>query len=298
MNRIYLLIFYMVVALFYVDTQSSAMAAPLIQQETLCYKLTSPLEKERYSVLQQAMNQASLTESKDLKECLTSLREKNFSTLIYVLMEVKNPVLYEIDSLAKKALEHSNGSFPNIAYYYGRVNCEKGIKELFRLYKIFDNQKLFICKALGETKTDEAINFLISEAKFQKKAGEDILSFLAGLRDSKSVIDKAVIEYFLSTQINREELIALSCLQTNLTEEDILHFYNNEGNKNKYVIQYLFSKPVKHFKCIQRIVKQELDSKNYEKILQWMKSDSFRLIKNDEIQDYRKKIITFISESP
>ena len=292
MNRIYLLLFYIVFALFSSMDRSSARPA----QEILWYQLTSPLETERYAALEQAMAQVDLIDVKDLENCLTSLRKKNVSTLIFVLMKSKNVVLYEINSLAQKALEHSDGSFPNIAYYYGRVNCEKGLKELLRLYKTFENQKLFICKAIGEIGTDEAVNFLISEAEVQKEAGKNIVPFLAGLKESKTVIDKMLIEYCLSSQINREELIALSYLHTNLTREDILCLYDKGEKQQEYVIQYLFSKPIKNFKIIQSIIQKELDSKEYEKILQWLRSDSLCLVKNHEIQEYRKKIITLIRE--
>ncbi len=75
-------------------------------------------EAERFKVIEEAKRIIENIDVNDIEIILTSLQPKNVSTLVFVLMEKQSDTLYKLNIPARKAIENSQGSFPNIAYYY------------------------------------------------------------------------------------------------------------------------------------------------------------------------------------
>lgn len=255
----------------------------------LLQKLTSVSEGTRFSVIAQTEESIGEISKDDVEKCLTSLQDKNVSTLIYIYMKVQNDILYTLNKPAEKALLNSKGSFPNIAFYYSSVKPKKGLKKLIQLYENSNKNHLAICKAIGKTKTTEGIEFLISEIKNQKKTDHIINPLIAGLNKTERVIDKEIIIWALSQNLNREELIALSSIKTNFSGKELFVFYTEgELKKQLFVIQYVFREPDTHFETIKDLVEIEFSQKNYNTIIEWMMSDKFHNYNDLKIKKFRE----------
>ncbi len=147
------------------DVPKAAWAAGDKNHPKLLERLTAVDEAERFEVIDAAKSQIGHMEPKQIEVALTALRPKNLSTLIYVCIETHNPVLYHLSPPARQALENSPGSYPNIAYYYARVNPDNGLKALFGLYERHPDKRLPVCLAIGEICQKEARSFLLAKAK-------------------------------------------------------------------------------------------------------------------------------------
>ena len=134
----------------------------------LLTRLTAPEESVRFSVMDQALKDGTLIRAKELETALTNLRKKNISTLIYVCIKTQNTALYHLSAPAAMALENTAGAFPNIAYYYARVDPASGVEALLRLYHRYPNERLAVCLALGEVQQKKVHDFLLKEAKALK----------------------------------------------------------------------------------------------------------------------------------
>lgn len=254
-------------------------------------QLTSLNEAERFRALDKAKKEINKIAVKRIDNCLTSLRPKNVSTLIFLLMDMKNDALYKVSSAARMSVENSQGSFPNIAYYYARVQPQTGISELYRLYGIKPDQILAISKAIGEVGTPEAMKFLLTAARSQKKQGKDIYPILAGLKYSHNSVKEEEVFWLLEQELNREELISLSHLKVEFAQKDLIKLYREGGRKKKYAVEYIFRDPVANFESLKWIVDREIENKNYELVLQWMMSDNVQKSNNQQVISYKERVI-------
>ena len=273
--------------------------SPFQTQESvivLLNQLLSPKESLRFQVLGKAKNELRSVSYKDIERVLTTLRKKNVSTLIFVLMETKNSSIYNLQLPARLVTEDSAGSFPNIAYYYATVNPQRGLTELFRLYKEHSDQRLAICQAIGKVGISEALEFLMAEAKIQKNKGSSIIPFLAGLKCSNKIIDKTWIVWFLKQDLDREEIILLSHLKTMFEQNELISLYYTGERERKYAIQHIFHRPVVNFEALHCITDKEIENKQYDKVFQWMKSDSIQRCDDLRVKKYQVSVIEQIKE--
>jgi len=263
----------------------------------LLSQITSPNETERFDVLEEVKKQVGHIRPKDIEQALTSLRKKNVSTLIFVLMETESNAIYKLHPPARMASENSEGSFPNIAYYYARVNPQRGLPELYRLYKEHPTQRLAICKAIGRVGTSEAIEFLMEKAEKQKQLGGSTIPHLAGLESSNKIVEEANIVWFLEQDLDREESILLAHSKARFTQEELVSLYNAGKSKRAYAIEYVFRDPSKNFEALCSIIEKEMANKQYDRVLQLLMSDSMRRSKDQRVKKYRESVITRIDQS-
>ncbi|MGA1841011.1 MAG: hypothetical protein ACMUIU_10330 [bacterium] len=254
-------------------------------------RLTSVDEGERFKTLEEMRKKIKGIDINDIEVTLTSIREKNVSTLIFVLMESQNDCLYKLSPAAKRTLENSQGSFPNIAYYYARVNPQTGLSELFRLYTEHVADRIPICKGIGEVSNSEALNFLLFNALQEKEKGRRIIPLLAGLQAYNNVIHKKEILFFLEQSLDREEVISLSKLKTHFTQNDLIGFWKTGNSKALFSIEYILNNLSENFDALQAIVDYELANKRHEKAIELMMSDSMIRSKDEDIKKYRDTII-------
>ncbi|MCP4345730.1 MAG: hypothetical protein GY795_09415 [Desulfobacterales bacterium] len=257
-------------------------------------RLLSHKEAERFRVLEKAKERFSSIKTSGIENALVSLQKKNVSTLIFVLTEIRSEAVYNMDSTVQRVLENSEGSFPNIAYYYARVRPRKGLFHLGRLYETHSIQRLFICKAIGETGFSEALDFLMAEAEKQKISGKNIIPHLAGLQCMNKIMNKADISRFLEQELSREEIILLSGLKTDFSQADLISFCKHRKIKNEYAVQYVFRNPGHNFKAFRFIVEKQLNNKQYDKVLQLMMSDGIRRTGDQHVRQYRESVLAKI----
>lgn len=265
--------------------------------ETLLDQLTSPREAERFRAMKKLKTQLERIRVKNVEHALTSLRKKNVSTLIFLLMEAGSDVLYGIGLPARRAAENSEGSFPNIAFYYARVTPRKGLPELYRLYGKHREQRLAICKAIGETGDSGALKFLMAEAKAEKMAGASAFPFIAGLQSSDRTMSRDAIEWFLEQDLDREEIILLSRLRTSLDQSELVSFYDKGEKKKIYATEHIFRKPDIYFEALCSVIDKELENRQYDKVRQMMMSDSIRRCRDQRVRQYRETVLRRI-ENP
>lgn len=257
-------------------------------------RLISPDELRRFGDLEKAKENINRIKADDIERLVTSLRQKNMSTLIFVLMETGSDILYHLSPPAQMSVENSAGSFPNIAYYYARINPEKGLGELYRLYDKNRDQRLHICKAIGEVGSLKAAEFLMAEAMMAKESGNSIVPMLAGLLIYNKPVGQDKILWLLEQSLDREEIILLSELNIGFSQNELAGLYNYGGKKADYAVQYIFRDPVANFEAIRFIVDKELENKNYDRVLEWMMSDIFERINDPQLKLYRESLLELI----
>lgn len=253
----------------------------------LLEQLTSDKEPERFKVLDPAFHRIGGITIQELESCLIALRPKNVSTLIYVYMKTKNDTLYSVNLPSKEALERSNGSFPNIVYYYARVNPTKGLKNLVRLYGQVPDKRMAICKAIGEIPNEDAYDFLLSNAKSEKLNGNNILSHLSGLKRTSQSIILVDLYWLLEQNLDREELIALSEWGPQLTDDQLKALWKEGAKKEKYVVQVVLGNPQKYFETLQWMIDKYLKARQIDIVRQMLLSDGMRRISDNRISIYR-----------
>jgi hypothetical protein len=257
----------------------------------LLEQLTAVNEAERFEVLQTAKSKIGHMESKDVEAALTSLRPKNVSTLIYTCIKTSNPVLYHLSPPARQALENSTGSFPNIAYYYARVNPDEGLKALFGLYERYPDKRLPVCLAIGEVCQKEAGDFLRSEAKAVKTDGGMVTHLLAGLKHSCNSIGEVDVEWFLTQSLDREELIALSELNVELSIDRVKTYWKSGGPKRFFAIESIMGDPDKHFEAFCWLIDQYMKAGDTDTVRQLLMSDGMRSMTVPRIKEFRESIL-------
>jgi hypothetical protein len=280
----------------YVDTPHGKTKRPA-KSTVLIKQLTAVDEAKRFKALKKAMHQVASISREDIEEALVSLGDKNVSTLIYLFIKSENALLYHIGPSAKMALENSQGSFPNMAYYYAKVNPSAGIRELNLLYERYPDKRMAICLALGSMKSDDAFKLLLTKAKSEKKLGNNILSQLCGLKGTLRRLSADSVLSFLNQKLDREEVITLSEIPATLTHEQHKQLWTSQGPQKTYVVQSVLGNPVKYFDTLRRIVQQLKQAGDGETIRQLMLSDGMRNVTKSEIKQYRDDILNELKSS-
>jgi hypothetical protein len=269
----------------------SAMNTVLMKQ------LTCADEAERFKALKKALHQEASISREDVEDVLIALGDKNVSTLIYLFMKSDNALLYHISPPAKMALENSQGSFPNIAYYYAKVNSSDGIRELNLLYERYQEKRMAVCLALGSIKSDDAFKLLLTKAKSEKERGNNILAQLCGLKGTLRPLSSDSALSFLNKKLDREEVITLSEIPATLTYEQHKQLWTSNGPKKTYVVQSVLGNPVKYFETLRWIVEQLKQAGDGEAIRQLMLSDGMRNVTKSEVKQYRNDILKELNGS-
>jgi len=257
--------------------------------------IVSPDEAVRFQLLEKAKIRLEDAPPSEIEILLTSFGKKNVSTLLFVLMKTRNDGLYHVSTPARMAAENSDGSFPNIAYYYARVNPSQGIESLFRLYDRHKFQRLPICMGIGLTQSQKGVEFLLNEAKRLKPLGEDIYAQISGLKTANYRLDTDEIKWFLNTDLNREEFIAITQLQANVSRTDLIDIYHASMIGRSYAIQHVFGYPDLHMNALQDIISAEIEKGRYQYVYQLMMSDRMRTTQNRALQEFREKTISQVT---
>ena len=242
----------------------------------LLTRLTAPEESERFSVMDKALNKEILIRAKDLESVLTALGKKNVSTLIYVCIKTQNRVLYHLSAPAGMALENSAGAFPNIAYYYARVDPASGIEALLRLYRSQPKERLAVCLALGEVPQKKAREFLLTEAKTIKSAGGRVVEHLSGLKNAPGGVAASDVVWFLEQKLDREEIIVLSEWDVPWTDAQLKSLWRAGTVKRHFAVQCIMGDPDEYFDSLTWMIDQYLQTGDTDTLRQLMLSDGMR----------------------
>jgi hypothetical protein len=261
-----------------------------VPHHELLKRLTAMDEAERFEVLELAKQQLDQVTIEEIEATLTELRQKNLSTLIYVCIQTHSELLYELKPPALQTLENSAGSFPNLAYYYARVDPTEGLKELFRLYDQQPDQRLFISLAIGEVCLPEASDFLLSQARSIKSAGGNIRAQLAGLKRSCTNMKAKDVQWILAQKLEREEIIALSdlALAPGLPPESLKALWLKDGQQRFFAIQVILGDPDTHFEPLRWMIAQYLQAGDRDTVRQILFSDSLRSVSAQRVVDFRE----------
>lgn len=256
----------------------------------LLAQLLSPNESSRFQAIDAAKKKSDMFAADEIDRALMHRGEKNVSTLLFVFMETGNDMLYRLGPHAKKELENSRGSFPNIAYYYSRIRPSEGITALFRLYETHDEGKMAICKAIGETGDPQGAAFLLRKTEQAQGAGNRI-PMLAGLTGSRSTVDKSRIASLLTADLNREEIILVSALPTDFSQNELISFYRGSHRERAYALEYIFRAPEANFEALRSIVVEMITQKQMDKARELMMSDRIRQSTDVRVRELRELVI-------
>lgn len=285
-----LIAFYMVLMLW--GCRNDAPRAAAETSDNNCQKLLEQLtavnEAERFEVVGAAKSQIGHTDPKEIEGAVTSLRPKNLSTLIYICIETRSPVLYHVSPPARQTLENSTGSYPNIAYYYARVNPDDGLKALFGLYERYPDKRLPVCLAIGEVRKKEASDFLLAQAKAVKAEGGTVTYMLAGLKHSRRSIGERDLDWFLMRSLDREELIALSELDFEVSVDKVKTFWKSGGAKRFFAIELVMGQPDRLFNALCWMIDQYMNAGDTDTVKQLIMSDSMRSVTAPRVQEFRQ----------
>jgi hypothetical protein len=270
------------------DVPKAALASGDKNHQQLLERLAAVDEAERFEAIDAAKSKIGQMDPKEIEVALTSLRPKNLSTLIYVCIATHNPVLYHLSPPARQALENSAGSYPNIAYYYARVNPGQGLKALFGLYERHPDKRLPVCLAIGEVCQKEAGDFLLAEAKAAKEEGRAVTHMLSGLKHSCRSIGEAELDWFLMQSLDREELISLSELNFEIPVDKVKAYWKSGGVKRFFAIELVMGQPDKPFDALCWMIDQYLDAGDTDTVKQLMMSDSMRSAAGPRIKEFRR----------
>lgn len=261
----------------------------------LLTRLTAPEESVRFGVLEQALRSETLIRAEELETVLTTLREKNVSTLIYACIKTGNRALYHLSAPAGMALENTAGAFPNIAYYYARVDPVSGFEALLRLYHRYPKERLAVCLALGEVPQKKAGDFLMQEAKALKSAGGRIIEHLFGLKSTPDAITAPDVVWMLERSLDREEIIALAELDIPWTDAQLETFWQSGSVKRHFAVQCILSDPDEHFESLDWMINQYLQTGDTDTVRQFMLSDRMRSEKTARVRKLRDATLKKIS---
>ncbi|MFH0724835.1 MAG: hypothetical protein V2B19_00520 [Pseudomonadota bacterium] len=256
----------------------------------LLEKLTSPMEADRYQAVEAAKRSSGRFTAQEVESALTQIRGKNVSALIFFFMESRNDILYRLGVPARMTLENSPGSFPNIAFYYARVRPPEGLKALLKLYETHEDQKMAICKAIGETGSPDGAAFLMRKAEQAEKAGSRI-PMLAGLKVLRQTVDKTRIASFLNADLDREEIILLSQLKTDFSGDELISLYNGNNRQRAYALEYIFMAPEKNVAALQSIINEMMERKQFDRVRELLMSDRIRSSADERIRGFRESVL-------
>lgn len=264
------------------------------QNEVLLARLISPKESVRFQVLEAVRERSQRFSLKEVERALTQVGEKNVSSLIFIFMETQNDILYRLEPPAKRVLENTQGSFPNIAYYYARVCSSQGLKALFALYETHEDSKMAICKAIGETGNPKGAAFLLKETERMQPPGSRI-PMLAGLTVFRLTLDKSRIASLLKAELDREEIILLSELKTNFTAKELVSLYKGSSRECAYALEYIFRAPEDHFEALRFIINEMLSQKQFDRARELMMSDRIRRSSDERVRKLRESVLERVS---
>jgi hypothetical protein len=270
------------------DAPKSAPRAVDAPAAELLKQLTATDEGVRFAVLDRAKKRIGHLSAGELEAALTTLRPKNVSTLIYVCIQTRSKLLLGLSPAAQKALEHSAGSFPNLAYYLARVDPIAGLPALVDMYQRHAAHRMPICLAIGEICRPEASDFLLEQIRRIKSAGGNIEAPLAGLKQSCQEIDPKTVNWLLAQQLNREEIIALSELKLNLPPERLKALWQAGGRDRFLAVEVIFGKPQTHFDTLRWMVEQYLQAGDKSTVRQLMFSDAMQSVTDRRLVDFRE----------
>lgn len=260
------------------------------QAAALLTQLTSQTEFVRFQALEAAGRRDSPFAAAQIENALIDLRPKNLSTFIFFFLEKRNPILYELMGTAKKTLENSEGSFPNIAYYYARVHPSDGLKRLFLLFETRADQKMAVCKAIGETRSAEGTAFLLEKTKTAELPGSRMPQ-LAGLKVSGGTIPKVHITSLLGEDLDREEIVLLSQLKTDFSDREIISLYRGNKRQREYALESIFMKPEDHFEALRFVINEMLAQGQSDRIRELLMSDRIRRSTDERVVKFRETIL-------
>jgi hypothetical protein len=273
------------------DAPKAASATSHNDCQMLLQRLTDANEAERFGVIGAARSRIGEMGAKEVAAALTALRPKNVSTLIYVCIKTRNPVFYRLSPSARQSLENSPGSFPNIAYYYARVNPGEGLNALFGLYERHPDKRLPVCLAIGEVCQKEAGNFLLAEAKTVKTQGGMVTDMLSGLKHSCRSMGENNLDWFLAQSLDREELIVLSELTLSLPFDKIKTYWKSGGVKRLFAIELIMGQPAKLFDALCWMIDQYMKAGDTDTVRQLMMSDGMRSATSPHVQKFRRSTL-------
>jgi hypothetical protein len=269
------------------ESPKSAASAVDTPAAELLKQLTATDEGVRFAVLDTAKKQIDYLSPRETEAALTALRPKNVSTLIYVCIQTKSKLLLDLSPAAQKALEHSAGSFPNLAYYLARVDPAAGLPALVNLYERHPNQRMAICLAVGEICHPKASDFLLDQARRIKTSGGDIVAPLAGLKHACRKIDPETVDWLLAQQLNREETIALSELDLNLPPKRLQTLWLAGGRDRFLAVEVILGAPQTHFETLRWMVDQYLKAGDKNTVRELMHSDGMRSVTDKRLIEFR-----------
>jgi hypothetical protein len=257
----------------------------------LLNQLTSTDEAIRFGAIERFKGNLDFIESEHLEVTLTSLSPKNVSTLIFVLTRMRSDALYRLSTPARRSIENSQGSFPNIAYYYARVDPRKGLPQLIRLYDEHRDRRIPICKAMGESALSGALFFLTSQALKEKKEERSIMAQLAGLQAYPGNIDHRYIQSLLEQKLNTEEVIMLAKVKTGFRPKHLMALWKTGAEKRSYATEYILGHLPESFAILQRIVNSEIRDQKWDYVIQLMQSDCLQRSEDEDLRKYREAIL-------
>jgi hypothetical protein len=266
------------------------------QQEVtlLLEKLISQKEADRYQAVEAAKKRSGRFTAEEIESTLTGIRQKNVSALIFVFMETRNDIFYRLGVPARMTLENAEGSFPNIALYYARVRPSEGFNALVTLYETHADQKMAICKAIGETGSPEGAAFLIHKAEQADKTGSRI-PMLAGLKVLRQTVDKSRIASFLNLDLDREEIILLSQLKTDFSVDELISLYKGSSRQRAYALEYIFMTPEDNFAALQFIINEMMELRQFDRVRELLMSDRIRSSTDQQVRRFRESVLEKVS---
>lgn len=265
--------------------------------QKLLTSLTSVSEAERFAARSQLMSHPRKLTKISVESALTSLRPKNVSTLIFVLMEHHSDILYHISEPARMNAENTLGSFPNIAYYYAAVRPEKGFDDLRRLYEHHPDDQMAVCKAIGKIGGHRSVEFLFGSIREKKKRNQSVLAELAGLKLSSMSLSSKEIKALLSKHLNRDEIILAARIDCRWTQKDMIRLYLGDARQRAYVLERVFYRPDIYFQVFHYIITDHMQAGQYDTVRRWMLSDALVKTQDQYIKTYRDMMMKQLGQT-
>lgn len=246
-------------------------------------------EAERFTALESLRTGKTVLTEDATTAILTDPRPKNVSTLLFRLMESGSDLVYRLPPPALMTAETATGAFPNIAYYYARIRPQDGLAALQRLYSARPDQRMAVCKAMGETGLPEAGAFLLRE---MNEKDPDLISLLAGYRLMNASLPAVQVNGLLSRSLNRDELVTLAKTPADFSESDLnALFAAGDARTRFYVTETAFFRPDVYLGVIERIVSDLLKKGDADAVRRLMMSDGIRRSRDARVREYRDEVL-------
>ena len=251
--------------------------------------LTSTDEAERFGALESLQNGKVVLTDDQATAALSELRPKNVSTLLFWLMESGSDLVYRLEAPARNTAETAEGAFPNIAFYYARIRPEEGLTSLLRLYSERPDQRMTLCKAIGETGLPRAREFLIREMSAEKP---DLIPLLAGYRFMTVPLAQRQVKTLLSRSLGRDELVALAKAPADFSDAELRSlFAAGDAATRFYVTETVFFRPDVYLAPIETIVADLMQKGDIDAVRRLMMSDGIRRSRDAGVREYRDQVL-------